>query len=201
MSGIKHDSEKPDMSLLSSIAMFKIAQIMSFGKRKYSANNWRGGIAYTRLIAAALRHIFSWLGGESVDPESGQSHLAHASCCLMMLLEFESTRPDLDDRYKASVPAQTEAEKVADKIINGLSAGAKVTITDKASSVAAPASGPSNELDKQFPIVAEPGQLEFELEYGGTYMTNNIEFTERDSLPKVCPVVEKAKRYNFGEQS
>lgn len=98
--GVKHDSEKPDMSLLSSIAIVKVADVMTFGKRKYSANNWRGGISYTRLLAAALRHIFSYLGGESKDPETGKSHLAHASCCLMMLLEFEETRPDLDDRFK-----------------------------------------------------------------------------------------------------
>lgn len=101
MSGLKYDNEKPDMSLLSSVAIVKVANVMTFGKRKYSANNWRGGIVFTRLIAASLRHIFAYLGGESVDPESGQSHLAHAVCCLMMLLEFETTRPDLDDRYKA----------------------------------------------------------------------------------------------------
>lgn len=108
MGGIKHDQEKPDMSLLSSVALVKIAQVMTFGKKKYTANNWRGGIAFSRLVAAALRHIFAWLGGESIDPESGVSHLAHASCCLMMLLEFETTRPELDDRYIPSVKVPDE---------------------------------------------------------------------------------------------
>lgn len=97
--GVKHDTEKADMSLLSSIAMFKVAEVMTFGKKKYSANNWRGGIAFTRLLAASLRHIFAYLGGQTKDPETGLSHLAHASCCLMMLLEFETTKPELDDRY------------------------------------------------------------------------------------------------------
>lgn len=100
-SGVKHDHEKPDMSLLSSIALFKIAQVMTYGKKKYSANNWRGGLAWTRLLAAALRHIFAYLGGQDKDPETGLSHLAHASCCLMMLLEFEDTHVNLDDRYKS----------------------------------------------------------------------------------------------------
>ena len=98
--GIKHDNEKPDLSLLSSMAIIEVGKVMTFGKKKYTANNWRGGIVYTRLIAAALRHIFAFLGGESTDPESGISHAAHAICCLMMLLEFQQTRPDLDDRYK-----------------------------------------------------------------------------------------------------
>lgn len=99
--GRKDDGEKPDMSLLSSIAIAKVAAVMTFGKKKYSANNWRKGLVYTRLLAAALRHIFAYLGGESKDPETGISHLAHAMCDLMMVLEFEETRPDLDDRYKA----------------------------------------------------------------------------------------------------
>lgn len=99
--GIKHDQEKPDLSLLSSIAIIEVSKVMTFGKKKYTANNWRGGIVWTRLLAAALRHIFAFLGGESLDPESGVSHIAHAICCLMMLLEFQQTRVDLDDRYKS----------------------------------------------------------------------------------------------------
>ena len=98
--GVKHDQEKPDMSLLSPIAMVKIAEVMSYGKKKYSAHNWRGGFILSRPAAAALRHLFAWLGGEDKDPETGLSHLAHASCCLMFLLEFETTKPELDDRFK-----------------------------------------------------------------------------------------------------
>jgi len=99
-SGVKHDQEKPDMSLLSGIAMTKIAEVMSFGKKKYSAHNWRGGFAWGRPLAASLRHIFAYISGEDKDPETGLSHLAHASCCLMFLLEFEETHKELDDRYK-----------------------------------------------------------------------------------------------------
>jgi len=97
--GLKYDDEKPDMSLLSSIAVTKVAAVMTFGKQKYTAHNWRKGFKYSRLLAASLRHIFAYLGGETLDPESKQSHLAHAVCCLMMLLEFEDTKPELDDRY------------------------------------------------------------------------------------------------------
>ncbi len=100
--GIKHDQDKPDMSLLSPIAMVKIAQVMTFGKNKYTAHNWRGGFFWSRPLAAALRHIFAYLGGEDKDPETGFSHLAHAACCLMFLLEFEETHKDLDDRHAPS---------------------------------------------------------------------------------------------------
>ncbi len=101
LSGIKHDQDKPDMSLLSSIALVEVAKVMTFGKKKYSANNWRGGFAWTRPLSAALRHIFAFLGGEDKDPETGLSHLAHAICCLMFILEFITTGAGTDDRYKA----------------------------------------------------------------------------------------------------
>jgi hypothetical protein len=98
--GIKHDQDKPDMSLLSSVALVKIAQVMSFGKKKYSAHNWRGGFAWSRPLAAAARHLYAYIGGEDKDPETGLSHLAHACCCIFFVLEFEETKKELDDRFK-----------------------------------------------------------------------------------------------------
>lgn len=98
--GIKYDQEKPDLSLLSPIALVKIAEVMTFGKKKYGSHNWRGGIAWSRVVAASLRHVLAWLGGQDKDPETGLSHLAHAGCCIMFLLEFEITKPELDDRHK-----------------------------------------------------------------------------------------------------
>lgn len=100
--GTKFDAEKPRFELLSSIALEEISKVMGFGAKKYGDNNWRGGFKYTRLISAALRHIYAYLKGESKDPETGLSHAAHAACCLMFLLEFEVTKPELDDRYKPS---------------------------------------------------------------------------------------------------
>lgn len=98
--GIKHDQDKPDMSLLSNIALTEVAKVMTFGKRKYSAHNWRGGFTWGRPLAAAARHLFAFIGGEDKDPETGLSHLSHCICCLMFVLEFEQTHPQLDDRYK-----------------------------------------------------------------------------------------------------
>lgn len=115
MSGTKHDDAKVDMSLLSPFAIEKIAQVMTFGKHKYTANNWRKGFPFTRLIAAVKRHINSYEKGEFLDPETGLSHLAHASCGLMMLLEFEETMPELNDVYFKDSHKLTEKEKDENK--------------------------------------------------------------------------------------
>lgn len=105
--GVKLDADKPDVSLLSSTWVFAVARVMTFGKIKYAAHNWRKGIAISRLMSASLRHIFAFIGGEDKDPETGESHLAHASCCLMFALETMEQRPQFDDRFK---PEQKEAK-------------------------------------------------------------------------------------------
>jgi hypothetical protein len=101
LGGIKHDGEKPDLSLFSPLWINGVAQVLTFGKRKYSAHNWRKGIQISRLMAACLRHIFAFIGGEDFDPETGLSHLDHASCCLMFARELiVIKRQQCDDRYR-----------------------------------------------------------------------------------------------------
>jgi hypothetical protein len=97
---IKHDHNKLPMHLLSTTALEEIAAVLQFGAEKYESHNWRKGFVWSRPLSAALRHILAFNNGEDRDPESNLSHLAHAACCIMFLLEFEKTRPELDDRYK-----------------------------------------------------------------------------------------------------
>lgn len=114
------------MDLISGIFLTGLARVLTFGAQKYAAHNWRKGIVYSRLFASLMRHLWAWWGGEELDPESGESHLDHASCCLMFLRELSVTRKDLDDRYK-----NIEAEKVSEPVsgtpeTQALSKGASV---------------------------------------------------------------------------
>jgi len=97
--GTKYDGGKVRMDLLPSEALFRIAEVLTFGAAKYDSHNWRKGFKWSRTYAAAQRHLAAWNEGEDVDPESNISHLAHAACCLMFLLDFEKTKKELDDRY------------------------------------------------------------------------------------------------------
>lgn len=100
LSGRKDDSEKPRVDLLDPEWMEGTASVLAFGARKYAANNWRGGIHFSRLIAAALRHMFAIMRGEDKDPESSIPHIYHVSCCVMFLSWMMTHRKDLDDRWK-----------------------------------------------------------------------------------------------------
>jgi hypothetical protein len=102
-SGRKDDSAKIRVDLLDPLALEGLAAVLTFGANKYAAHNWRGGIHYSRLLAAALRHILAFSRGEELDPESGLSHIDHAACCLMFLSNMSKTRKDLDDRFKPNL--------------------------------------------------------------------------------------------------
>ena len=86
---LKYDDGKPPMDLLPGAALREISRVLGFGARKYSQHNWRQGFKWSRLHAAALRHLTSYQDGERLDPESGLSHLAHAGCMLLFLLTHE----------------------------------------------------------------------------------------------------------------
>src|ERR1051326_832555 len=106
--GLKYDEGKPDLSYISYEFLAEIAKAREFGEKKYTKykpcncnstpnhsatcdsfivlesgrGNWKKGFKVTRSLAAALRHIYLFLSGETYDKESGLSHLAHAACCL-----------------------------------------------------------------------------------------------------------------------
>ena len=98
--GIKHDSDKTPCELLSPTAMLGTAEVLAFGAKKYAPNNWRKGLAWSRVIGAILRHMYAFMQGEDLDQETGLPHLDHAACEIMFLQEFFRTRKDLDDRFK-----------------------------------------------------------------------------------------------------
>lgn len=98
--GLKYDQDKPRMDLLDPDALEGLAQVLTFGAKKYAEHNWRGGISYSRLIAAIHRHLAAIQRGEDIDSESGLLHVDHLGCCWMFLSYFVKHRPDLDDRWK-----------------------------------------------------------------------------------------------------
>ena len=98
--GVKDDSSKPPMHLIDGYALEQLANVLAFGAEKYAPHNWRKGLAQTRLISAAMRHLSAFNGGQDTDPETGLHHAAHAMCCCMFMVWMSANKPQFDDRYK-----------------------------------------------------------------------------------------------------
>jgi hypothetical protein len=93
---------KPRLDLLPTVALEQIGAVLTFGASKYGDNNWRRGARWGRYYAALLRHLYAWWRGEDCDPETGLSHLAHAACCLLFLMEYQRNDWGTDDRFSES---------------------------------------------------------------------------------------------------
>lgn len=89
---IKHDQGKVDLTYVSYELMYAVSRVREFGARKYSRDNFKGGAGkewVLRNFAAVLRHIFSRLRGEILDPESKLPHTWHALCGLEHIVYAE----------------------------------------------------------------------------------------------------------------
>lgn len=110
--GLKYDSDKPRMSLLPARALESVADVLTFGAKKYGPNNWRlVDNMKERYLNATLRHISAIMKDEDMDPESGLPHAAHAICGLMFMLDIE-----LGNKAKYDT---TELQSVMDQMVRG----------------------------------------------------------------------------------
>ncbi len=84
----------------------EIVEVFTFGQMKHvdkglgEGRSWKAGVEYSQRCNKILRHLTRFIGGETIDSESGRHHLAHLVVQAMMLLGMEM-RPGykkFDDR-------------------------------------------------------------------------------------------------------
>lgn len=111
---VKSDEGKARLDLIDPLFLADMARVMEYGARKpgRSDHNWRIGGRWGLYLAALLRHVFEWASGESIDAESGCPHLAHAACCLMILLYWQRNRIGTDDRIYPETEKNPSLEKL-----------------------------------------------------------------------------------------
>ena len=96
----KFDAGKVQLEYLSPVAIEMLGQVLTFGVQKYAPHNWRHGMEWSRVLGALLRHTFAWARGQSLDEETGLSHMAHVMCCAMFLVEYEALGIGTDDCWR-----------------------------------------------------------------------------------------------------
>ena len=91
---IKADTDKTRVSLVDPMFIVGTAEVLTFGAKKYEANNWKK-LPYNdihRIKDSTMRHMMSYLDGEYIDEESGLAHLKHIACNIMFLLHHEEKK-------------------------------------------------------------------------------------------------------------
>lgn len=96
--GFKKDSGKPQFDLIPTRSLEDLVAVYTMGAKKYPPHNWRQGMAWSRVFAATMRHLWAFWRGEETDQESGLPHLAHAGYGIFTLLEYSKNHRNWDDR-------------------------------------------------------------------------------------------------------
>lgn len=89
MEGRKDDTGKAPWGLVPWDGVSAITTVLKFGAAKYAPRNWEKGMDWNRPFDAAIRHLTAWWQGETLDPETGFSHLWHAGCNILFIICYE----------------------------------------------------------------------------------------------------------------
>lgn len=87
---IKADAGKLRLSLVPTQIIRDIAEVREYGLKKYKdAESWEQ-VEKQRYVDAMYRHMLDYIDNpQSVDGESGMSHLKHLACNVAFLCEME----------------------------------------------------------------------------------------------------------------
>lgn len=98
--GKKDDQGKLQYELIPPEILNALADILTFGAKKYDERNWEKGMDWSRPFGALMRHMWAWWNPftPSTDEETGKSHLWHAACCLAFLIAYEERQIGNDNR-------------------------------------------------------------------------------------------------------
>jgi hypothetical protein len=107
--GVKDNRGKMPLDLFPYPALLGAADVMAFGTIKYKPHNWRLGLSWTQTWSSMQRHLWAFLEGEDLDPESGKPHVDHAMCQMAFLSTYYHTKTGIDDRRTSTDPEESKA--------------------------------------------------------------------------------------------
>ena len=104
---------KTPLQLLPPEAMRASAVVLGLGASKYGEWNWRQtqGVETMTYVGAIRRHLDAVVDGEDLDPESGESHIAHIVASGMILLDAKFHNKLIDNRPPTSNEQRTETPR------------------------------------------------------------------------------------------
>jgi hypothetical protein len=99
---LRYNNGKLQWSLVDFDSLEGLVKVLEYGATKYSKNNWKKGMPVTQVSESLMRHLYAFLKGEDVDPESGCRHISHVMCNAMFIEYIMREKPHYDDRQDNS---------------------------------------------------------------------------------------------------
>jgi hypothetical protein len=90
------------------------ARVLEGGALKYGRRNYRDTeMLMSTYVGAMLRHVLAWGSGEDLDPDTGESHLAHLRANTAVLFGSAEAGTLKDDRLDKNTTAAADAVHAA----------------------------------------------------------------------------------------
>lgn len=83
------EARKSRPDLFPAKALLLAGDVLAFGETKHPDEKWKS-MSVKDHLGAAYRHVLRWQTGETLDSESGSSHLTHALVRIAMAVELEA---------------------------------------------------------------------------------------------------------------
>jgi len=93
--GLRYNIGKPKWSLVHYNSLIPMIRVLEFGANKYTAENWKKGLDKKEILESMQRHLAALMDGETIDMESGESHIGHIQCNCMFYNYFD--KPEGND--------------------------------------------------------------------------------------------------------
>lgn len=93
--------KKPAIQYVPVALIASCSEALEEGRIKYGVAKWREcETEAMTYVGGILRHLYSWVDGEEIDPESitGKTHLAGAAASLAILLDCIANGTIVDNR-------------------------------------------------------------------------------------------------------
>ena len=95
----RFNEDKLRYDLIPPSVLKALAEVFTYGAKKYGEHNWEKGLSWTSVLASAFRHFEALRAGEDYD-ESGCLHAANLMANIAFIIEYYKSHPELDDRPK-----------------------------------------------------------------------------------------------------
>jgi len=100
---MRFNNSKLQWSLVDYKSLEPMVRVLEFGAKKYAPDNWKKGLDTLKICESLLRHIYAFMDGEDIDPESGESHIGHMMCNTLFLSYTVDKKPDFDKNRRTRI--------------------------------------------------------------------------------------------------
>lgn len=85
----RYNSGKRKWSLVHWKSIEPLVEVLEFGAKKYSPDNWKKGLDKKEILESMMRHLTALMDGEKTDKESNLRHMGHILCNAMFYNYFD----------------------------------------------------------------------------------------------------------------